>query len=286
MQPIGIDDPRWLITVPQLVSPRPDEWLPGVLLRCDAANGWASRTTLAHLLRVGKKKLQESWRSDIPNLIVLVPNAVNLHDLAHLLAISPTQLRGTTYTDELARIFGLPKLHPTLLTMAFSFQLCPACIAEERMLRRLLVLPYLSVCPRHQIALQSTCRCGAALAIFKKHTAPFCCHQCGGDWGNLPRQVVTAEQHALAQHLVAWYEFFLTTGTPTLVKRALHLIEQRPVRNQELPCEASHVNREVRRRSAYRRRLLPLPLGKLVASLVERDLVLDNSIRDYLSTGA
>jgi hypothetical protein len=50
--------------------------------------------------------------------------------------------------------------------------------------------------------------------------------------------------------------------------------------------EISSATGEVRKRSSYSRQVLPLSLGKLVASLVERDLVLDNSIRDYLSTGA
>jgi hypothetical protein len=41
----------------------------------------------------------------------------------------------------------------------------------------------------------------------------------------------------------------------------------------------------VRKRAAYRRRLLPLPLGQLIAALVERDLFLEDSLREYLVAG-
>jgi hypothetical protein len=281
-----IDDPRWLTTVPHLVSPREDEWLPGILLRCDAANGWASRTTVAHLMRVGNKRMRETWRSDLPNLIVWGKTGGYLQPLAQLLALSPQQVRATTYTDELARLFGLPKVNATLLTLSFSFQLCPACIAEEQMLRRVLVLPYVAVCPDHQLALQNSCQCGAALRIFTKHTAPFCCAECGADWGSLPHQGVRSEQLALTHQLLGWYTFLLTEGTPAVVRRAGQLLSHYPIRQEGCLHEVSSATGEIRKRSSYPRRVLPLPLGKLVASLVERDLVLDNSIRDYLSTEA
>ncbi len=154
------------------------------------------------------------------------------------------------------------------------------------MLRRVLVLPYVAVCPDHQLALQHTCHCGAALRIFTKHTAPFCCYQCGTNWGDLPCQLVSGEYQALARQLLDWYTFFLTEGSPAIVGRALQLIDQHPIRQHGRLSEISSVAGELRKRSAYRRRLLPLPLGKLVASLVERDLVLEHSIHDYLSTGA
>ena len=286
MQQLGIDDPRWLTTVPQLVSPRQDEWLPGLLLRCDAVNGWASRTTMAHLTRLGKQRLRESWHSDIPNLIVWGASAGYLLQVAQLLALAPQQVRDTTYTDELARLFHPPKLHSTMLTLVFSFQLCPICIATSRLLRRVLVLPYLAVCLEHQVVLRQTCQCGAILRIFTKHTAPFSCYQCGLDWGALPRQGATVEQLVLAEQLLAWYSFFLSVGTPVTVQRALDLIAQQPVCQPGRLPEVTSLAEQVRRRSAYRRQWVPLPLGKLVAALVERELLLDTSLRQYLTTGA
>jgi hypothetical protein len=286
MQQIGLDDPRWLTTLPQVVSPRDDEWLGGLLLRCDAANGWASRTTVAHLMRVVKKRMREAWRSDLANLIVWGKTGGYLQGLAQLLALTPQQVRATTYTDELACLFGLRKVNATLLTLSFSFQLCPACIAEERMLRRVLVLPYVVVCPEHQLALQHSCQCGAALRLFSKRTAPFCCAQCGADWGSLPRQSVRGEQLALSGQVLSWYRFFLTEGTPAVVRRARALLSQYPIHQDGRLREIASATGEVRKRSSYPRQVLPLPLGKLVASLVERELVLDDSMREYLVSAA
>jgi hypothetical protein len=286
MQQIGLDDPRWLTTLPQVVWPRDDEWLGGLLLRCDAANGWASRTTVAHLMRVVKKRMREAWRSDLPNLIVWGKTGGYLQGLAPLLALAPQQVRATTYTDELRRLFGLPKVNATLLTLTFSFQLCPACIAEERMLHRVLVLPYVTVCPQHQLALQNSCQCGVALRLFSKHTAPFCCAQCGVDWGNLPRQGVRSEQLVLTQQVLSWYRFFLTEGTPAVARRARELLSLYPIRQEGRLQEVASATGEVRKRPSYPRQVVPLSLGKLVASLVERELVLDDSIHGYLIAGA
>ncbi len=285
MQQFSIDDPRWLASVPQLVSPKDDEWLPGLLLRCDAVNGWNSRTTMAHLVRLGNQQLRTFGRSDIPNLIVWGARAEYLQQVAQLLALSPRQVCSTTYTDELARLFRAPKLHATLLTLVFSFQLCPVCIAESRLLRRALVLPYLDVCLDHQVALRQTCVCGATLRIFSKRTAPFSCHQCGLDWGELPRQRIADEQLMLAEHVLAWYTFFLTVGTPAVVQRALDLITLQPVRHPGRLQERTIMAEEVRKRPGYRRQRVPLPLGKLVAGLVERDVILDASLRQHLSVG-
>jgi len=285
MQPIAIDDPRWLTSVPQLVAPRPDEWLPGLLLRCDVANGWASRTTFAHLLRIGRKSHHPYWKTATPNLVVIVAHSLNLSDLAHMLATTTTALRRTTYGDELARIFGLAKVHPTLLSTSFVFQLCPACVAQDRLLGRTLALPYIQSCPQHQLILQQRCGCGAMLQLFTKQTAPFTCHQCGVAWADLPQQMARAEQRLVEQHVLAWYAFFFALGTPTTVKRALHLIERWPVRHAGLLQENPGQSPAVRRRAAYRRRLLPLPLGRLIAGLVERDLFLDDSLREYLIAG-
>src|SRR5712691_6440764 len=48
-----MDTPAWQQTLPRRVTPFPDEWLPGLLLRCDEVNHWESRATLAYLLSPG-----------------------------------------------------------------------------------------------------------------------------------------------------------------------------------------------------------------------------------------
>jgi len=173
-----------------------------------------------------------------------------------------------------------------MLTLVFSFQLCPICMAKSRLLRRVLVLPYLAVCLEHQAVLRQTCQCGAILRIFTKHTAPFSCYQCGLDWGELPHQGATVEQLVLAEQLLAWYTFFLSVGTPVTVQRALDLLAQQPVCHPGRLHEVTSLAEEVRRRSAYRRQWVPLPLGKLVTALVERELVLSDTLRQHLTGGA
>jgi hypothetical protein len=45
MQPVYITDPAWRTTFQHLVAPLPNEWLLGLLLRCDEVNDWNSGTT-------------------------------------------------------------------------------------------------------------------------------------------------------------------------------------------------------------------------------------------------
>jgi hypothetical protein len=42
MQPVLLDDPAWQTTFPHRVTPLHEEWLAGLLLRCDEVNHWAS----------------------------------------------------------------------------------------------------------------------------------------------------------------------------------------------------------------------------------------------------
>ena len=90
----------------------------------------------------------------------------------------------------------------------------------------------------------------------------------------------------LAEQLLAWYSFFLSVGTPVMVQRALDLIAQQPVCHPGRLHEVTFLAEEVRRRSAYRRQWVPLPLGKLVAALVERELALSDTMRQHLTGGA
>ncbi len=49
MQTLPLGDPAWFTTFPHRVRPIADEWLPGLLLRCDEANAWNSGTTFRSL---------------------------------------------------------------------------------------------------------------------------------------------------------------------------------------------------------------------------------------------
>src|SRR5437660_10366784 len=68
MPRIHISDPVWQRTFPHLVAPLRNEWLAGLLLRCDEMNLWRSGTTVTHLLREVSKEQVVSL--DLLNLII------------------------------------------------------------------------------------------------------------------------------------------------------------------------------------------------------------------------
>ena len=51
MTSIQIADPAWETTFPHRVEARLEEWLGGILLRCDEVNGWDSGTTMTAFVR-------------------------------------------------------------------------------------------------------------------------------------------------------------------------------------------------------------------------------------------
>ena len=217
MPHIHISDPAWQTTFPFLVAPMPDEWLTGLLLRCDEANHWGSGTTLAHLFRMDAKPTQQ-------HLSLIVASGVKLDYLAAALAVPLRSIRATTYQAELARLYAVADPQIALLShTSFSFRLCPTCVAEERRLSRSLVLPHITACPRHRIILVSTCQCGTALRAFHRQATPFACPKCRLDWAELPCQEADAERIEREEKLLSYYEFFWTYGTPEILASALRL---------------------------------------------------------------
>lgn len=213
------------MTFPHRVTPLPDEWLPGLLLRCDEVNHWESRTTLTHLLSPGPEKFHRCWRTETPNLIVIQPSALNLDSLAQVLALPVSTLLATTYHTELARLYGESRLHPKLLNATYSFRLCPACLAETRLLRRTLTLPHITHCPYHLLTLQTQCQCGAPFHLFHPQGHPFTCYICGLDWAALPWIEADVSALALEQKWLVWYGFFFSQGTSTIMREARRLIK-------------------------------------------------------------
>src|SRR6266566_8905998 len=172
MRDIHISDPAWRTTFPYLVAPLPNEWLAGVLLRCDERNCWGSGTTLGYVLRPGSKQ------SAMNELSTIVPTVIDLEMLAQVLSVPVSHMVATTYLAELARLYGSQHLHAKLLSSSFPFHVCPACIAEERKLSRWLTLPHIMHCPEHHLSLVSSCSCGAALRLFHRKSRPFTCCKC------------------------------------------------------------------------------------------------------------
>lgn len=181
MLSIHISDPTWKVTFPHRVLPQQDEWLPGLLLRCDEVNHWVSRTTLTHLLSPGPEKFHRYWRTETPNLVVIPSSALNLDILAQRLLLPPQMLLAMTYHQELARLYSTTHPRPRFLGELPAFHLCPACIAEARLLRRTLTLPYITICPQHHVYLIEQCLCGRPLSLFRRQDSPFTCFHCRQD---------------------------------------------------------------------------------------------------------
>jgi hypothetical protein len=221
---ISWGNPLWLTTFPHRATPSYDEWLPGLLLRCDKYNHWPSRTTLNYVLHAGPEKFHRCWRTETPNLVVILPHSLNINSLAQSLLVPIDTILNTTYQTELSRLYGNRTLHPKLLSPSFSFHLCPCCLAEAHQLKRTLTLPNLNLCPEHHVLLQKQCRCGAHLHLFHQGIQPFTCYNCNLDWAELPC-IKAPSEHAIEieQKLLAWYEFFFSQGSPLMLQAVVQL---------------------------------------------------------------
>jgi hypothetical protein len=270
MPHIHISDPAWQTTFPFLVAPMQDEWLTGLLLRCDEVNHWGSGTTLAYLFRMDEKPTRQ-------HLSLIVASGVKLDYLAAALAVPLRSIRATTYRTELARLYAVadPQI-PLLSHTSFSFRLCPRCVAEERRLSRTLVLPHITACPRHLIILVSTCQCGTALRPFHRQAPPFVCPKCRLDWAELPCQEADAERIEREEKLLPYYEFFWTYGTPEILASALRLMYDSVVEKGEIRVPLPDENPQaLSSDTSYQR---TSSLGYLVHALWQLDL----SPRDIL----
>jgi hypothetical protein len=179
MQGLAFDDPAWRTTFPHRVLPRQDEWLASLLWRCDEANHWKSGTTVVHLLHAACK------HGSTNRFNIMVPSWVHLTQLSQLLAIPTSSIVATTYQSELDRLSLVPGRLFIQANASFQFSLCPACVAEKRMLTRPLMLPHITSCPEHHVTLQHACQCGARLRLFCRQGPPFTCSTCALDWGKL-----------------------------------------------------------------------------------------------------
>jgi TniQ len=237
MQILTFDDPEWLTTFPCRVAPLSDEWLTGLLLRCDEVNYWESGTTFwliatrsapkdRHLWK-SHMKHKNLWKYDIPSFFL--PHQVNVTTLARYLGLSEQLCVSTTYAEELIRCYDLVSPPSRLLYPYFAFRVCPACLAEKRLLRRMFLLPCLRYCPHHQVALLKICTCGKRLYPFNRSTLPFICPSCFLDWAHLPLIQMQASHLETEQKLLSHYAWILTQGTPTLFKKALERISEKLV---------------------------------------------------------
>jgi len=200
----------------------------------------------------------------------LAPSGFPFDDLADALAVAYEALVATTYQAELARIYGVADPHALLLQTSFSFRLCPACVAEQRLLTRTLVLPHITICPQHHLVLVTTCLCGAALRPFQKQTPPFRCFKCSLDWAELPQKKADQTRVEIEAQLLWYYQFFWTYGTPEVLASALQLVYDSVVEKGEIRAPLSdHVSWPESLGKSYRR---TSSLGYVVHLLWQLDL--------------
>ncbi len=245
MDAVHIADPAWETTFPHRVAPRPEEWLAGIFLRCDAVNGLDSGTTMKTLVRT--LHLDKTARS---MSLVLPPASMDLRPLAGWLAVSEQSLLATTYHAELSRLYETSHPHAQLFSAGMGSPFCPACVAEERMLRRSFLLPHVRCCPRHHLRLQGVCVCSKSLSppktgfsvldtlakvsyeagviqrLFSPGKRPFTCHACGLDWARFPRVEADPKLLVREQAILAWYDFFFSKGTLHALNQALQIVRR------------------------------------------------------------
>ena len=255
-------DSTWLSTFPRLVAPQHDEWFPGLLLRCDEVNQWECGATMAHLLR----SVSEHRSRGRPNWVIVPPSVLEL--LTQLLALPMSSLLATTYQLELASLYDTPSPHATYLCRSFPLHLCPDCITEGRLLKRTSILPHITCCSSHQVALVGTCRCGTLLQLFPRQSLPFTCQKCCSDWAELPRITSKPERIALEQKVMSYYAFFFDNARPTIIAKAQQLVRDSMKRKKVVYLKCFDGNyKYVECYDAKR-----ISLGSLVEFLVSLDL--------------
>lgn len=260
----------WSTTFPHRVVPQAEEWFPGLLLRCDLANHWTSKTAMA-LITHGRPR---AALTATPTLAVvpLWMSAV----LAECLALPLEGLLATTYHRELMRLYAPLVPHWKQLNATCVFRVCPECVTQDHLLTRLLVLPHIHACPQHHVALLRVCQCGHALSAFSRGTQPFLCKHCGLEWAKLARLPASDEQMRKEQEVLTWFAFFLTEGTPELLARALHLVRS-TMRKRKM---TSVLSLDGTMRYVERHHVQSISLGYVVDLLMSLGLAPDD-VRGY-----
>lgn len=176
---------RWGRSLRRVITVLPGEGLAGLTLRADHENGLEAGTVqkLSLDFSVGPHIAADRY----PAFQYLATSS-NLERLAELIDASVDAIRGTTLIDQLQRIYG-PEVTARSLGGSASegLRVCPACIAESRLLTLAHGLPRVSVCRRHRCLLVTHCSCGERLRVFGLGQKPFRCTLpgCGRSWADL-----------------------------------------------------------------------------------------------------
>ena len=217
----GSHDARWGTTFPHLVRLFPDEWLPGVLLRCDAVNDWPSETTLRFVYQLARKGAAFS------QLNFCAPTSFPYDELAAGLAMHVESIYNTTYIQEMQRLFFPAKPHPAQLGPfhRHHYRVCPLCIQQSK-LCRFLALPGLTLCPQHHVVLHEQCVCLTPIRYFTSQSLLFCCHHCSHPWAGLPTIRGHEEKIHWEQQIFFLYQSLLNYGDTPLLERICVSVSQ------------------------------------------------------------
>ena len=223
---------RWSATLPHLVTPRQAdgggdrEGLLGLLLRCDAINGWwpGLTTSLLYPTRLGM--------SVHARLSFVTGAALDLPRLATLLASREQYILGATYREELDRLYGwsaadapMPGRY-TLLGPRAPFRVCPRCLGDQH-IGRTVALPALLGCVTHGDAFATHCACGTPLHPFGRDRAAFVCPHCKRGWDTILPVPLDRPSRDLNTRLFTSYALLLERADPQTLFQARRIVGAR-----------------------------------------------------------
>lgn len=189
--------------------PRPGEALFGFGLVLDEDNSAPSGTVLGLVTRHGLSL------TTMGNPVFQFTGAV--FDLGRLAAISEVELASVWRLTLRSQLDALgPELGARAIGPSGPFRVCAACIREAGFISRDGALPWVTMCPRHEVRLMSRCwACHRVLKPFVPNQRPFRC-ACGREWADAP-SVAPEPQEALVQaRVIAAYHWIFEHPTPRL----------------------------------------------------------------------
>ena len=203
---------------PVTVAPQPREFLPGLLLRGDEANGFPGGAT-AMMVRRHDSATRQFGRASL----AVLGTTLDLAAIAELHATTLEAIEATTFRAELLRLFG-PHVGSERLGPAGVFRVCPMCVRPgRRLIRRDTVLRLVHGCVVHGIWLRHRCVCETRLTPFA-HVDPFTCWDCGRDWSELPRQPLGQRDWLRQRRVVHAYEVILQRAQPGIIEVARRVL--------------------------------------------------------------
>ncbi|HEX8230556.1 MAG TPA: hypothetical protein VF826_14755 [Chloroflexia bacterium] len=201
-------DAQWHQTFPHLIPLIDEEWLLGLLLRCDEINGWPSGTTACFL---GKYSIGPG--SLAKPALYITGSVLDLDRLAAAMGEDVEQVERTTFAGALQHFFSRSDCTARLLGRTPPFRICTQCVREQHLLARTSTYPLLRSCPQHRLLFRQVCHCGTPLKAFNAGTPPFTCAACMMPWENLPDVLASKEIADFDAGLSALYGVLLSQFT-------------------------------------------------------------------------